>query len=375
MSKKAVFISCFHYYENRICFIEKLLKEQGYECVYITSDFDHIRKQRFCAEVPGCIQVPTKPYRKNMTVDRILSHICFAKDVFGVVEEIGPDFLFVMVPPNSLGGQAAKYKKKHPNVRLVLDIYDLWPETFPVGTTIKKLMALPFGFWRTIRTHALPAADAITTECDMYQEVLQKWYPREKMHTLYLARKKNLLRADWNPPSDKIALCYLGSINSIIDIPRIGEIVRKIGAPVELHVIGDGERREELLETAKAAGADVIFHGKVFDPAEKQAIFDKCHAGLNVMKDSVYVGLTMKSIDYFEGSLPIINTIKGDTWSFVEQNPIGINYTEETMLSADMLCSLQSSRAQVRTFFESNFTETIFAKQAKAVLDKITYEI
>ena len=59
----------------------------------------------------------------------------------------------------------------------------------------------------------------------------------------------------------------------------------------------------------------------------------------------------------------------------MERNPIGINYTEDTVLSADVLRSLQSSRAQVRTFFESNFTETVFAKQAKAVLDKIIYEI
>ena len=63
----------------------------------------------------------------------------------------------------------------------------------------------------------------------------------------------------------------------------------------------------------KSAGAEVFYHGKVFDSKEKNRIFETCHYGLNIMKDSVFVGLTMKSMDYFEG-LPIINNIQGDTW-------------------------------------------------------------
>ena len=50
------------------------------------------------------------------------------------------------------------------------------------------------------------------------------------------------------------------------------------------------------------------------------------------MKKSVCVGLTMKSIDYFEFGLPIINNIKGDTWNAVEEYGIGINYRRRDLL-------------------------------------------
>lgn len=37
------------------------------------------------------------------------------------------------------------------------------------------------------------------------------------------------------------------------------------------------------------------------------------------MKTSVCVGLTMKSLDYYAGGLPIINTIAGDTYEYAKK--------------------------------------------------------
>ena len=48
------------------------------------------------------------------------------------------------------------------------------------------------------------------------------------------------------------------------------------------------------------------------------------------MKESVVVGLSMKSLDYMCGQLPIINTIGGDTRSLCEQYDIGYNVTTDT---------------------------------------------
>ena len=128
-----------------------------------------------------------------------------------------------------------------------------------------------------------------------------------------------------------MSLCYLGSINNIIDIPLITELIREMVRlrPVTLHIIGDGESRERLVQSVRETGASVIFHGKVFDCAKKQEIFDCCHFGLNIMKDSVCVGLTMKSLDYFAGGLPILNTIEADTHRLVEERGIGINVCRE----------------------------------------------
>lgn len=73
-----------------------------------------------------------------------------------------------------------------------------------------------------------------------------------------------------------------------------------------MHIIGNGEKKEQFIQEVLAVGVKVIDHKEVYDQREKQEIFDQCNYGLNVMKSSVCVGLTMKSLDYMCAGLPII---------------------------------------------------------------------
>ena len=191
----------------------------------------------------------------------------------------------------------------HPQVKLVLDLIDMWPETMPISR-FKTLP--PFSWWRRLRDDYVGQADAVVTECELYHTILQGKCTPEKLHTLYLARPWAEEMAAVDLPQDKVALCYLGSINNIIDIDCIGNIIRSLDGAVDLHIIGDGESWAQLVNAAQEAGANVIFHGKVYDRAEKQAIMDRCHAGLNIMKKSVFVGLTMKTSGLQSFSTPSI---------------------------------------------------------------------
>lgn len=80
MSKKAVCISCFHYYDHRIRLIEQFLHSRNYDCTYIISDFSHIEKKSFHTDLENCIQIPTKPYEKNLSLARLRSHADFAAE-------------------------------------------------------------------------------------------------------------------------------------------------------------------------------------------------------------------------------------------------------------------------------------------------------
>ena len=142
MAKRAVCISCYHFYSNRVELVMDQLRSRGYVCTYITGDYNHFTREPLHVDVPGGEQVHTLPYRRNVSPARIRSHLRFARDVFRRVEQIAPDLLYVMVPPNSLSRQAAAYKRAHPRTKLILDLYDLWPETFP-SNRIKRLAALP----------------------------------------------------------------------------------------------------------------------------------------------------------------------------------------------------------------------------------------
>lgn len=70
---------------------------------------------------------------------------------------------------------------------------------------------------------------------------------------------------------------------------------------------------------------DLIDHGEVYDSTRKQEIFNRCRFGLNLMKSHIIVALSMKSIDYFQSGLPVINNLSGDTWDFIEMYNAGYN--------------------------------------------------
>lgn len=375
--KKAVCISCTHHYRERVAPIERTLRAAGYEISYITSDFNHHTKQHYrVTDLPHCEQLPTLAYTKNISPQRIWSHIRFAKDAFARVEQLKPDLVYVEVPPNSLCREAAKFKKRHPEIKVIFDIFDMWPETFP-NNRAKALLALPFRVWGSFRNKSLPKADLVLTECEMFHEKLARYLNNTKQQTLYLCHPAATTDAAKQlPEQEELHLCYLGSINNIIDIPTISALLGQLQKlrPVVLHIIGDGETREEFVASVENAGAKVEFHGKIYDAAQKQAIFDQCSFGLNIMKDSVCVGLTMKSLDYFGGALPIINTIDGDTRQFVEARGVGINLCRDDLVKTAREIAAVTPEQQLKmgesalALFNEKFTEEIFRQTLLSVL-------
>lgn len=364
--KTAYLISCSDHYGHRLHVADSCLKACGYDTTYITSDFDHTAKTVFTCKVPGCVQLHARPYQKNLSLDRILNHREFARDVFRYLEKLPqqPDVVVALVPPNFLAHYGAKYKKRHPNVKLVFDIFDLWPETFP-GGKVKKLLAPAFAVWAAIRDRNLGTADYVVTECEMFRQKLKL---SERSKAIWLCQEPlNIQKEAPRLAEDKLVLCYLGAINNVISIPDICGLLRELAArkKVVLHIIGKGERQQEFVEEATAAGAEVIFHGPIYDEAEKLAIMNQCHFGLNIMKASVCVGLTMKSVDYFRFGLPIINNIPADTQQLVGEQGIGVQLepgcAEKLLAMTNEECG--QMRARVESVFDGCFAENVVLEQ------------
>lgn len=365
---KICIVNCFDTYEHRVDLLLNTFKSLGHKAIVLTSDFRHIEKTKRNEKKSGYKFFRTEPYSKNLSFKRIKSHRHFSRDVSNYIksniEKI--DLIWALIPPNSLVKDLSRIKVKYPKVKLIYDLIDLWPETMPVKK-IKEFF--PFTYWRDLRDKYINKADYIVTECNLYQNKLKKILSASKVKTLFFSRPYEKYKPDLHLPNDKIALCYLGSVNNIIDIDTIVNIVKtfQMTKPVKLHIIGDGEKRERLITKVKATGADVIYHGKIYDRQKKQFIFDGCHFGLNIMKSSVCVGLTMKSIDYFEFGLPIINNIKGDTWNIVESANIGFNWNENTNTKMFSEYPL-NLRKEVRLYFENNLTDTTFKKNISDIL-------
>lgn len=351
-------INCFDTYEHRVDLLLDFFQSFGANVRVITSDYKHFEKCRRTDIKENYEFIKAIPYKKNLSIERLKSHRVLSKCIFKRIENENFDLLWVLVPPNSFVKEAANYKKNHKNVKLVFDLIDLWPETLPIPL-IKSIP--PFTQWKNLRNKYLNAADTIVTECDLYKQKIPQYIDKSKIVTMYLAREIKEYIPQHDLPNDKIVLCYLGSINNIVDISTIKHLIKSLmkTKPVTIHIIGDGEKRDQLLETCYKIGADVVYHGKVYDHYEKQQILSSCHYGLNIMKKTVFVGLTMKSMDYFEAGLPIINNISGDTWDIIRENNLGFNIPNES-IAHDYD---ESMRLRVRQYFEQNFgIDTFFEK-------------
>lgn len=371
--KTAYLISCSDHYSHRLNVADDHLRARGYRVRYITSDFDHVKKERFACTVPDCVQIPARAYRKNLSIERIASHYCFARDVFRYLENLEqePDAVVVLLPPNFLAHYAAKYKKAHPSVRLIFDIFDMWPETFPSGKA-KKLLAPVFKVWGWIRDRSLSAADFVITECELFRRMLR--LSRQNSAAVYLCDEP--LATEIKPrQEEEIGLCYLGSVNNIVDIPQICGLIESLSKlkPVRMHIIGSGERVQEMIDGARQAGANVEYHGAIYDPLQKQQIFEQCHFGLNVMKTSTCIGLTMKSKDYLLGGLPIINNVPADTQMLVQTEHIGLQMDEDCASRVAEMTAQEHVRMQknVKRVFDMRFARSVIDRQYEEILDKV----
>lgn len=375
---KALIICGFDTYESRIHLVKKYLEKRGFNVSFVLSNFKHSSKEfRLTSDFePSTNFIDTMQYSRNLSVSRLASHMLFAKNAFKLIRIENPDLLYIMIPPNSLAYQAKKFRKNHPSTKIIFDLMDLWPETMPMS----RFESNPFfSIWRGLRDWNLGCADLVLTECDLYRQVLAKQLQGLNVATLHLAKSEALFPLTPVSPVETLHLCYLGSINNIIDIPSICLLVFAIQKlkPVVVHVIGDGESCSLFIESLEKSGAQVVYEGIVYDPTDKQMIFDRCHFGLNIMKESTVVGLTIKSIDYFNAGLPLINSIPSDTQALILENHAGFQYERDHAEElAFTLCGLtqtdiQEMRMNARDVFAKHFSVEAFEQIFQTALDRL----
>lgn len=378
---KVCIISCFEWYEKRLKYVKNVFEKKGVDVIYITSDFDHIEKQ-YIEKKTDIRYIHTKQYFKNLSFKRILSHIDFAQKAYNEVKKVNPDYIYMLLPPNFLLKVVTKYCKTNVNTKLFLDIIDMWPESMP----LKKenwLIRFLYKMWQRIRDKNIYKADIVFTECDLYQEYLRTLVSPNKLHTLYIVKDMiQELSFTWETNFQGIVFAYLGSINNILDIDKICNILSKLvkKKDVIVRIIGKGERKNQFIVRLESIGIQVIDEGIIYDERKKAQILSQCDFGLNMLKNEIYVGLTTKSVDYFSVGLPILNTIRGDSEKLVEKYNAGFNVnkmTEETLIHNLLKMQrkdVQEMHQNALCLFQENFTPTIFMEKLAGQLKGIGYK-
>lgn len=372
--KKALIFDTYDDVNIRLQYIKSAMERNGYIVSVFLADFDHYAKSYVSEKRKNVHYLHALPYKKNLSYARIHSHMEFAKTcVKKAEEEENVSLIYVMIPPNSLVKEFARYHEKHPDVKIWYDVCDMWPESLPLSNKLKKAASPVLNIWKNKRDHFINSGDLITPECNLFRNRLLTAVDSDKMHTLYLCQNHH--PSSENDDLSVLNFLYLGSINHIIDIEKIVSFLREMMKQKKIlfHLAGDGESRKELIEQLEKENIPYHYYGKVYEEEKKQEIYAQCHFGLNIMKDSVYVGLTMKSLDYMSHDLPLINNIQGDTWSLVKKKNIGLNLNERTVNALSALTAEEYHQMVQNTkkVFESTFEESVIENQLDGLLKEM----
>lgn len=353
--------------------LERFYQSVGDEVLILTPDFSHRTKQAVRFDDPAIAALPHRPYRKNLSWARLKGHWDFSKTARRYLEIWKPGRIHCLLPANSLARQMDFYKKDHPDVQLIFDVNDLWPESLPAHGLQNTFLLAP---WKQLRNAHLGAADLVLFECGLFEDRLSS-----------LCTKSGLLY--WSGPSlppkmprtpagmEPLRIAYLGSMNHILDIGRIDALLEKLAQSrkLEVHLIGTGENASRFFGACQKH-AHVIDHGAVYDDAAKEAIFDDCHFGLNVMKPEVQVGLSLKSLDYTRFGLPLLNSLGADSKKLVENEGIGIQIDRADLekttarILAATPAQIAAMKASARSVYEKNFAPEAFETRLGALLNQ-----
>lgn len=311
-----------YYYDDRVDSVYSFFSKQECNCSVFVSNFDHISKTYKNKKNKEYTYVHSLKYKKNISIKRLYTLNKWSKDVYNIIRKRDCDIIYIIGPPNSLIKRFSKITK----VKKICDIMDLWPESLIKSKVYKFCLFAPLILWKNKRDCYLKKFDKILLECEYYKKYINGDEIDKKIDVVHLSQNHPIQRQRLTPVKNKdLNFLYLGSINHLIDIDKIIEILKDINGKINVHIIGDGINKNKFIDSLEDSGFNVIYYGKVYDWNKKTDVMNNCDFGINIYKSDAEIGLTIKSIDYLAGGLPLLSNIKGDTSRFINIFKIGID--------------------------------------------------
>lgn len=364
---KVAIVNCFETYNIRAFQVEQYFMDIGYTVDVFLSDFSHRDKERVLQQSKyNYVSVPT--YKKNLSLKRLYSHFIFSKKIKNILEHNQYDIIYALIPPNSLTKQVSLISESE----IYFDVIDLWPEAMPV----KALGGFPgIKLWQKLRDDYLQKCEVVITECKLFENILKEKHNDLNYKNIYFYGGE---MQDINysiKPKNKVRFCYIGSINNLLDIDFLRVFLSNIKEmnSIEFNIIGDGEKKIDLIHVLRSLNIDYHDYGVIFDDERKKQIIKNSDFGINFMKTTTMVGMTMKSIEYFRFGLPVVNNIPFDTWEMVERYDVGININNNNfrnevekiiLINAEKLADY---RKNIKRMYEENFSEISFKKNMDSI--------
>lgn len=297
--------------------LSKALAKEGYAVTWWSSDFSHLKKIKRlpCLDIDGFSirLIKTPPYKKNISLRRIKSHLVFSKNFYNeAINELKnntlekPFRIVISMPPLGVAESAFKIRdyinrivEQDPkSLRLnsaifcevIVDIMDAWPEVFyrifpkKIKDYISPFLLYPFHRSAMI---AYKNADKISAVGQSYLEIAKDYLnTHQKFFITIPSIKKDYKDQDLDKPmhlcyhgvnlkrfdpksilnratryikeKDYLQIVYIGAMNSGYDLKTIISFAEKWKnegqVKLKIHFAGQGEMINDLKLRSKELG-------------------------------------------------------------------------------------------------------------------------
>jgi len=327
----------------------RALAARGHRVRWYSSSFWHEFKRRrdeaavrqAAAEAGFEVTLVASPgYARNTSLGRLRDHAALTRRMRrlwrGGTDR--PGVIVVSLPPPSLGAAAADWAERT-GARLVVDVQDLWPETFRRfwPRPLRRLNGAVFaGVARDVR-RACRRADAVTGVARGYVEHVRP-HLRAGTPTEVLPLGVDLEAFDsgvrppeafgLNKPEGQRWLFLGGAIRSHIDVTGVAEMMAELARrgrrDVKLVVAAAEETTGPLrAEIERLALKDVRLLG--YRPYDQFAsVAAAADVGLCPLRAEAMVFLPNRVFDYFAAGLPVLSSLPGELAELLAAHDAGL---------------------------------------------------
>jgi glycosyltransferase involved in cell wall biosynthesis len=372
--------------EGRYAALARTLVDRGHQVTWLTSSFSHRFKQPVdqrqvsaACQAIGITPVflPAPPYSANVSLTRLNNHRILARSFTTLAARCPqkPDVIVASAPPPNLAQRAIDWAHGI-GAKAVVDIQDLWPETFyrlapKVLQPLAHILLSPMG--RAAKA-AYATADAIVGVADAYVNRGLELCGCDKLSATIplgidlaafdLAASAG--RSDrYTKPTGETWLIYSGSLNRSYDcltvVRALGRIEKQTQLPLRLFVTGRGELLGKAREIVRRQNLQRVHLAGFMSFNEWAFLLSQCDIGFNASFPEAMIFLPNKVFYYMAAGLAILNTIPGQCSRIISASVAGLDYSAgDTNSAVAAIIQLSSDPAK---FSAAKQASRLLAKQ------------
>lgn len=329
---------CMDFGENdngRFSYLSELLCKR-HDVEIVTSSFFHITKKQRGAIVKHNYKITfikERGYKKNISIGRFVSHFQWGLRVGEYLKNRKkPDVIYCAIPSLTAANTVVNYCKKN-NVELVVDIQDLWPESFQIAFNVPIISKVCFYPFKIVANRAYKNADTICAVSETFVDRgLAVNKKMAKGYAVYLGTdldkfdknkdKEMLIHKD----VEEICIAYCGTLGSSYDLKCVIDAIDYLhDSKIRLVLMGDGPKRTEFEEYAQKKNVNASFCGRLsYD--EMCSVLSKCDITVNPIVGTSVSSIINKHADYAASGLPVLNTQNSKEYiDLVDKYHMGLN--------------------------------------------------